>query len=149
MSTYSEDKKIFETLSKVINLENQLYEDDGNKPTLLTINKRKQLEEEREKLLREYDLLVIELDRIEIRHSPDEKTYINLLRIMSTFDLDKKWDYYYEDILDFHENGGLLERGTFLNNYYKLISTCLLLRGSLACTNPSVVGLQLWDSFIS
>ena len=120
MSTYSEDKKIFETLSKIINLENQLYEDDGNKPTLLPIDKRKQLEEEREKLLREYDLLLIELDRIEIRHSPDEKTYINLLRIMSTFDLDKKWDYYYEDILDFHENGGLLERGTFLNNYYKL-----------------------------
>ena len=119
MSFYSEDKKIFETLSKIINLENQLGEVNG-KPCLLPIDKRKRLEEEKEKLQREFDLLLIELDRIEIRHSPDEKAYIDFLRHMSTCDLNEIWDYYYEDILDFHEDGDLLDRGKFLNNYYKL-----------------------------
>ena len=58
MSTYTEDKKILETLSEIINLQNQLYEDgDINKPSLLPIDKRKRLEEKRENLLREYDLL--------------------------------------------------------------------------------------------
>lgn len=121
MSSYSEDKKIFETLSKIVNLEKQLGEDDGNKPCLLPVDKRKLLEEEKEKLQREYNLLLIELDRIEIRHSPDDKACIDVLRYMTTFDLHEKWDYYYEDILDFHEiSGDLLDRGTFLNNYYKL-----------------------------
>ena len=121
MSTFNEDKKILETISKIINLENQLYQDDDiKKPSLLPIDKKKLLEEERKKLLREYDLLLIELDRIEIRHSPDEKAYINALRVMSTFDPYEEWDYYSDDILDFHESGDLLDRGKFINNYYKL-----------------------------
>lgn len=120
MSSYSEDKKIFETLSKIVNLEKQLGEDDGNKPCLLPVDKRKRLEEEKKKLQKEYNLLLIEVDRIEIRHSPDDKTYIDFLRYMITFDLHEKWDYYVEDILDFHESGDLLDRGRFLNNYYKL-----------------------------
>ena len=119
MSFYSEDKKIFETLSKIINLENQLGEVNG-KPCLLPIDKRKRLEEKKEKLQREFDLLLIELDRIEIRHSPDEKAYIDFLRHTSTCDLNEIWNSYYEDILDFHEDGDLLDRGKFLNNYYKL-----------------------------
>jgi hypothetical protein len=64
MSSYSEDKKIFETLSKIVNLEKQLGEDDGNKPCLLPVDKRKLLEEEKEKLQREYNLLLIELDSV-------------------------------------------------------------------------------------
>jgi len=120
MSSYSEDKKIFETVFKIVNLEKQLAEDDGNKPCLLPVDKRKRLEEEKEKLQRKYNLLLIELDRIEIRHSPDEKACIDFLRHISTCDLNEIWDYYYEDILDFHEDGDLLDRGKFLNNYYKL-----------------------------
>lgn len=120
MSSYSEDKKIFETVFKIVNLEKQLGEDDGNKPCLLPVDKRKRLEEEKEKLQRKYNLLLIELDRIEIRHSPDEKACIDFLRHISTCDLNEIWDYYYEDILDFHEDGDLLDRGKFLNNYYKL-----------------------------
>jgi len=120
MNSYSEDKEIIEILSKLRNLQNQLGEGDGNKPSLLPIDKRKQLEKDLEELIKEYDHCLIELDRIEIRHSPIGKSFVDTIRHFHTFDLDKEWDYYYEDILDFHENGGLLERGKFLNNYYKL-----------------------------
>ena len=124
MSSYTDDKKIFETLSKIINLENQLGEVDGNKtkkqPCLLPVDKRKRLEEEKEKLQREYTLLLIELDRIEIRHSPFGKSFADIIRHFHAFDLDANWDYYYDDILDFHEAGDLLNRGKFLNSYYKL-----------------------------
>jgi len=120
MSSYREDKEIIEILSKISKLRNQLGEVDGKKPHLLSIKKRKRLEEEEEKLFKEYDQLLIELDRIEIRHSPIGKSFVDLIRKFEAFDLDEKWDYYYEDILDFHEDGDLLNRGKFLNNYYKL-----------------------------
>lgn len=120
MSSYTEDERLLQTLSKIVNLEKQLGQVDGDKPRFLTVDKRKRLEKEEEKLQKEYDLLLIELDRIEIRHSPLGKSFADIIRHFHAFDLDANWDYYYDDILDFHESGDLLNRGKFLNNYYKL-----------------------------
>jgi hypothetical protein len=116
MSPYSEDNEILNTLSKILNLEEQLN------TFLVPIEKKKLLEEERKKLITEYDHLLIGLNRIEIRHSPDEKAFVKLLRyiLKHDCDLNKIWDYYYEYILDFHMDDELLNRGEFLNNYYAL-----------------------------
>lgn len=120
MSSYTEDERLLQTLSKIVNLEKQLGEVEDDKPRFLSVDKRKQLEKEKGKLQKEYDLLLIELDRIEIRHSPFGKSFTDIIRRFHAFDLDANWDYYYDDILDFHESGDLLNRGKFLNNYYKL-----------------------------
>jgi len=127
----SDENKIYETLFKIINLQNQLGEGDDDlldilgikkQPYLLSIEKKKRLEKELNETFEEYHLLLIELDRINIRHTPENKVYVDLFRhiVKNDCDLNEIWDDYFTDILEIHEDGDLLNRGAFLYNYYKL-----------------------------
>jgi len=67
-------------------------------------------------------VLFIELDRIHIRYSPNSKGYVDLARklLHDSLNLKTLWDHKYSEILEYHEQGDLLDRGKFLRNYYNL-----------------------------
>ncbi len=121
-SNYEEDERIIELFWKLDRINNQLGEEEGSFPALMTVHKKRELEAERDKLANEFENLLIEVDRIEIRNAPAGKKQVIMQRLMldSFFDLRKMWDTYYDEILDFHQQTELLDRYKFLENYYKL-----------------------------
>ena len=120
-SNYGDDKRIFELISKIVGINSQICGKEGGHSALMTVDKKKEIKAEGDKLADELYNLLIEVDRIRIRKSPLGKQYANLYRkMLKIFDLHNMWDSYYEQILDFHENTELLDRGAFINNYYKL-----------------------------
>jgi hypothetical protein len=114
MKSLKEDQELLEILAKLIRIENELGEND--------IEKREELQAEKEELLTQYELMLIELDRINIRFSPEEKSDVDFLQNIEIRgrDLKELRDYYSPAILDFHEHEGLLDKSKFVNNYYKL-----------------------------
>jgi hypothetical protein len=95
---------------------------DRSPPILMTADKKQQLEKRRYDLEEELNDLLIEVDRIEIRQSFAGKDQARVQRMMikNLFNLDEMWDSYHEKILDFHEQTDVLDRYTFLSNYYQL-----------------------------
>lgn len=79
-----------------------------------------ELQEIKEKLMDEFVELWIETDRIEIREIeyPFLKDVVQQVRDQYKF--SDLWDGYKDKILDSHENDGILDRATFLSNYYDL-----------------------------
>ncbi len=120
MKTFEEDNKILGLLLRIFKIEEELGED--NKPVLLSIDKKNRLEDEKRNLLEQYEQLFIELDRIHIRYSPNSKGYVDLTRklLHDSLNLKTLWGHNYTEILEYHEQGDLLDRGKFLSNYYKL-----------------------------
>jgi len=79
-----------------------------------------ELQDAKDHLMDVFVELWIETDRIEIREIeyPFLKDIVQQVR--DKYKLTDLWAGYNEKILDTHENGGILNRGTFLGNYYDL-----------------------------
>ncbi len=74
----------------------------------------------REKFMEDFIEVWIETDRIEIREIeyPFLKDIVQQMR--EQYNIGDLWKSHQDKILDLHENGGILDRGTFLANYYDL-----------------------------
>ena len=118
MNTFSEDEKFFNLLGKIDKNEEELRKE------ILLIDKRKQLEEQRKKLQEQLMISIIELNRIEIRESPYNKILLDLLRNglgYQSINITDYWSDWFDEILDYHEQTDLLDRGAFTRRYYQLI----------------------------
>jgi hypothetical protein len=77
------------------------------------------------KVLNKYITSKIELDRIRIRETLYHKAIIDFLRkddlVYGTIKIEEFWDHHYEEILDFHQDNELIDRGSFVRNYFMLI----------------------------
>ncbi|MDD2734806.1 MAG: DUF4145 domain-containing protein [Desulfuromonadaceae bacterium] len=113
------DLSFLKAAFKISELDKRISEIESGEICILETEKVKLLEE-REKLADDFIESWIEADRIEIREA--EHPFIkNLIQqIREQYTLDGLWNEYYEKILDSHENGGILDRGAFLRNYYEL-----------------------------
>lgn len=128
MTIYKEDEDLLQLISELINIQDKLEPDNNSKIKLvLSIDERKKLEDQWDELFRKINTTKIELDRIRIRETPHHKAIVDFFRMSPVHGPVKQenfndfWENHYEEILDFHTDNELLERGTFISNYYKLI----------------------------
>jgi len=128
MTTFKEDEDLLELLRELLHIHDKLEPDNNSKIKLvLSVDERKKLEDQWEELSRKLSTTKIELDRIRIRETPHHRAIIDMFRITTVHNPIKEenfnefWKNHYEEILDFHMDNELLERGTFIRNYYKLI----------------------------
>ena len=113
------DLKFLQAAFKISEIDEKIGKIEAGEIVASDIEKA-ELQETKEKLIDEFVELWIETDRIEIREIeyPFLKNIVQQVREKYKFvDL---WAGYNEKILDTHENGGILDRGTFLSNYYEL-----------------------------
>lgn len=128
MTSFKEDEDIFKLIREMMDIDKELGIDNPSPiQAVLPVDKRQQLEKRNEELYSKYITSKIELDRIRIRETPHHKDLTYLLRKdlayrpLKTDEFKEFWDHHYEEILDFHEDNELIERGRFVRNYFKLI----------------------------
>lgn len=118
MNSFSEDEKFLSFIGKLIKNMEEL------ESTVLSVDKKKQLEKEYTELHEQYMMFIIELDRIRIRETPYPKVFIDLLRKDMGYGPLKIKDYWYDwnqEILECHQDNELIDRGSFVNRYFQLI----------------------------
>jgi len=131
--SYSEDEKIVKLLRELCSLNAQLGEYSTDELKELNLNtvrmihsveERDRLIKKRIKLEEEYNRLLLEVDRIRIRTTPSKLISVTVLRdlLLKDKDLDFFWKLFRGEIVDLHQDWdeGVLRRGDFLRNYYRL-----------------------------
>jgi len=127
MTSFKEDEDLLKLMGELINVSDKLEPDNSKIKLVLSVEERKKLEEKNERLYNKLITTKIEIDRIRIRETPYPKELIDFLRKetvygpITTEDFNGFWDSHYDEILDFHEDNELIERGTFIRNYFELI----------------------------
>jgi hypothetical protein len=124
MTSLDEDKEFFNLLKEILDIEETFGSD--NQPPLRIVHpeeKKKQLEKRRAELLDKYMVFLIELDRVRIREAPYPMNHlVDFLQghAYCSLDINTAWDNYSQDILDYHQDNELIDRGRFVRNYFKL-----------------------------
>jgi hypothetical protein len=128
MTSFNEDEDFFRLICEILEIDKKLGIDNPSPiQVVLPVDKRKQLEKQNEELYNKYVTSKIEVDRIRIRETPHHKAIVDFLRKDLAYspikieEFKDFWDYHHEEILDFHEDNELIERGRFARNYFKLI----------------------------
>ena len=127
MTTFKEDEDLLNIIREVIDVENKLEPADDSKIRLvLSQDERKKLETLKNDLYGKLIKTQIGLDRIRLRETPHSQEIIDFLRTNIYFSIKKEGfsDFYgdnFGEILDFHQDTELIERGEFLRNYFELI----------------------------
>jgi len=118
MNSFSEDEKFLSFIGKFIKNVEEL------ESTLLSVDKKNQLEKQSAELHEQYMMFKIELDRIRIRETPYNKILVDFLRKDLGYGPLKIKDYWHDwnqEILECHQDTELIDRGGFVNRYFQLI----------------------------
>jgi hypothetical protein len=118
MENYKEDSEFIRLIQEIIETDEKLDQ------AVLPVEKKELLEKRSKELHSQYMTIMIQLDRIRIRETPYVKPIADLLRNKLGYGpvkIEDFWADYHEDILDFHEDNELIDRGAFARNYFKLI----------------------------
>jgi hypothetical protein len=127
MTSFKEDEELLQLIRNIIRINDKLESNGDSKLKLvLPVDERKNLEKQFENISEQLDMIRIELDRIRIRETPHVKYLADFLRKWTYRSVKDEefhdfWDYHGEYILEYHEDNELLDRGTFIRNYFKLI----------------------------
>ena len=129
MTTFKEDEYLLKLIKEIIEIQDKLEPDNDSKIRLvLSVDERIKLEKQSEELGVKLITKKIELDRIRIRETPHYKAIIDFFRQkgitygpIKEEDFDKFWEDNSSEILEFHEETEVLDRGAFLRNYFTLI----------------------------
>jgi len=120
MTSFKEDEAIFKLIRQMVDIDKELG-------SILSADKKQQLEKRNEKLYNKYITSKIELDRIRIRETPHYKDLTYLLRKdlayrpIKTDEFKEFWDHHHEEILEVYQDNELIERYKLFRNYFKLI----------------------------
>jgi len=129
--SHSEDTNIIDLACKLIRIDailGNLSRQDridagiGSNKTVITIEEKHKLEHDKINLMKEYYSSIIELDRVCIKRTPDKFMSVNFLRngLLNNIDIDEFFNDYKSEIFEYHQDDELLDRATFICNYYTL-----------------------------
>jgi len=128
MTFLKEDESMFELLGEMVAIENQLEADSSSQMhEVFPVDKSNQLKKQSEELYDKFITAKIELDRIRIRETSRHQAEIDILRKYFCYKpIDKEdFDAFFYDnnqeILEAHQDTELIDRATFMRNYFKLI----------------------------
>ena len=128
MISFKEDENIFKLIREIVDIDKELgIINPSPIQSVLSDDKRQQLEKRNEELGNKYITSKIELDRIRIRETPHYKDLTYLLRRdlaykpIKTDDFKEFWDNHHEEILEIYQDNELIERYKLFCNYFKLI----------------------------
>lgn len=125
MESLKEDEEFIRLIREIIAIDKELEVETHSPLHLVSpVNKKELLEKRREELNNQYMTCLIELDRIRIRETPYDKAIVDFLRKYAgygPFNMDDLWKDYCQEILDYHEDGEVINRGYVLRRYFELI----------------------------
>lgn len=128
MTFLKEDESMFKLLGEIVAIEDKLESNSSSQiHQVFPVDKSNQLKKQSEELYDKYITAKIELDRIRIRETSRHQAEIDILRKYFCYrSIDEKdfrafWDDNWQEILEAHQDTELVDRGTFIRNYFKLI----------------------------
>jgi len=126
MKSMNQDNEFLRLLGAMIAIDGEI-EAENRSPirAVHPVDKKKQLEKKKEDIHDQYMALNIKLDRIRIREIPsvEFKYMLDILRKctdIGPLNIYDYWDHYHEEIIAYHEDHELLDRGDFIGRYYQL-----------------------------
>jgi len=118
MQSIKEDERFIRLIGEMIKIDEEL----GH--AVIAVDKKELLEKRNKELHDQYMSCIIELDRIRIRETPYIKEMANLFRDILGYgprNIDDFWHDYCQEILDYHQDGELIDRGSFARRYFQLV----------------------------